>query len=173
MAEVSKREQKREREIARRESTQAIRDPLLRMRELARDPFQLMRDFMRGDPFREIAPLTGGEWWSPDFEVRETKDAYVFKADLPGAKKEDIDISLHGNRLQITGKREETEETREDTYFACERRYGSFARSFTLPDTADTEHIKSELRDGVLSLVIPKKTEAQPRKIAIGTDEKH
>ncbi|HVK71722.1 MAG TPA: Hsp20/alpha crystallin family protein [Kofleriaceae bacterium] len=144
-------------------------------RTIARDPFQLMNQLMGWDPFQELAPGWGvaARPWMPQFEVRETKDSYVFKADVPGARSEDIEISLVGNRLQVSGKRQEEEDTRDDTYFVCERDLGSFTRAFTLPDTADLEHISSDLRDGVLTVVIPKKAEAQPRKIAIGSGEKH
>lgn len=161
-------------ELLRQEPKQVARDPFARMREFMRDPFGAMRDLMRWDPFREIEPITWGRRaWSPDFEVRETKDSYVFKADLPGAKKEDIDISLIDNRLRVSGKREEEEETKDDTYYAYERSYGSFTRTFTLPDTADTEHISANLDDGVLTLVIPKTAESKARKIQIGSGEKH
>jgi HSP20 family protein len=161
-------------ELARREPTQVARGPAALMREFARDPFSVMREMMRWDPFREAAPLTWGErGWAPDFDVRETKDSYVFKADLPGTKKEDIDISLIGNRLKVSGKREDEEETRGDTYYACERSYGSFVRTFTLPDTADTEHVSSNFDDGVLTLVVPKTAESKARKIQIGSGEKH
>jgi HSP20 family protein len=143
------------------------------MREFARDPFQAMRELMRWDPFRSMAPFNRGErGWAPDFEVRETKDSFVFKADLPGTNKDDLDISIVGNRLQVSGKREEEEETREDTYYAYERSYGTFTRTFTLPDAADTEHISSNLKDGVLTLVVPKTTESKARKIQIGSGEK-
>lgn len=164
------------RQLAREPFTRDLfaRDPFQVMREFARNPFQAMRDLMRWEPFGEMAPIVSGvRAWSPDFEVRETKDSYVFKADLPGTKKEDLDISLIGNRLQVTGRRDEEEEARDDTYYAYERSYGSFTRSFTLPDTADTEHVRSELRDGVLTLVVPKKPEAQPRRIQISSGEKH
>jgi HSP20 family protein len=161
-------------ELVRRDPTQMSREPFQRMRDFMRDPFEAMRDLMRWDPFREIAPFTGGQGgWSPDFDVRETKDSYVFEADLPGAKKENIDISLVGNRLQVTGKRDEEQETREDTYYAYERSYGTFTRTFTLPDTADTEHISSNLSDGVLTLVVPKTAESKARKIQIGSGDKH
>jgi HSP20 family protein len=93
----------------------------------------------------------------------------VFKADLPGVKKEELEITTTGNRLQISGKRETERETKNDTVYAYERQSGSFTRSFTLPDGADVEHAKSELKDGVLSLVIPKKPGAQAKKIAISS----
>jgi len=172
MADLVKRENEPRRDLVRRDLGDLAREPFELMRELVRDPYQWFRDFMR-DPFRTMVPLrTGVRRWSPDFDVRETKDSYVFKADLPGAKKEDLDISLTGNRLEVTGKREEESETQEDTYYACERTYGSFTRSFTLPDTADTEHVSSELRDGVLTLVVPKRAGSAARKIEVRTGEK-
>jgi HSP20 family protein len=136
--------------------------------------FPSMRDLLRWDPFREMAPLwnrfdRGGAEWLPSFEVRETQDSYVFKADLPGVKKEDIDVSLRGTRLQISGKRESEKENKDDTYYTYERSYGSFTRAFTLPAEIDAEHVHSELKDGVLTLAIPKKAAAQAKKIPIGT----
>lgn len=135
------------------------------------DPFRAMRDWMRWDPFREMAPLLGRteREWMPAFEVRENKDAYVFTADVPGMKPEDIEVSLTGNRLSISGKRESQKEHKDDTYYTYERSYGSFSRAFTLPEGIDTEHLKSELKDGVLTLVVPKKPEAQAKKIPIAT----
>jgi HSP20 family protein len=137
------------------------------------DPFRAMREMMRWDPFREMAPMfprmIAEREWMPAFEVRENKDGYVFKADLPGIKKEDLEVSLTGNRLTITGKRDQEKETKQDTYYAYERTYGSFTRAFTLPEGIDVDHLKSELKDGVLTLVVPKKPEAQPKKIPIST----
>ncbi|MBZ0236308.1 MAG: Hsp20 family protein [Deltaproteobacteria bacterium] len=135
------------------------------------DPFRAMRDWMRWDPFREMAPLLGRteREWMPAFEVRENKDAYVFTADVPGMKPEDIEVSLTGNRLSISGKRESQQEHKDDRYYTFERSYGSFSRAFTLPEGIDTEHLKSELKDGVLTLVVPKKPEAQAKKIPIAT----
>jgi HSP20 family protein len=132
------------------------------------DPFRAMRDLMRWDPFREMAPMLAAEReWMPAFVVREDKDAFHFKADLPGIKREDIEVSLAGNRLVVAGKREAEKETKDDTFYAFERSYGSFKRVFTLPEGIDPEHVTSELKDGVLTLVVPKKAEAQAKKIPI------
>jgi len=135
------------------------------------DPFRNIRDWMRWDPFREMAPmLRGGERdiFYPAFEVRENKEAFLFKADLPGVRREDLEVTLTGTRLQINGKREAEHETKNDTLYAYERSYGSFSRVFTLPPGIDAEHVRSELKDGVLTLVVPKKAEAVGKKIAIG-----
>ena len=141
---------------------------------IARDPFQMMRELMRWDPFRDMAPFAQSleAVWQPSFDVRETKESFIFKADLPGVKKEDVKVELTGNRLSITGKREEEKEAKEDTYYTYERNYGSFSRMFTLPEGVDVEHIKTELADGVLSLVIPKRAEAQARQIPISVAKK-
>jgi HSP20 family protein len=99
--------------------------------------------------------------------VRETRDRYVFKADMPGVKEPDIEVNVTGNRLSIAGTRatEEFEET--DTIYTEERTFGNFARSFVLPEGADLEHVQAALRDGVLTVVIPKVPEVKPRKIAL------
>lgn len=138
------------------------------------DPLRAMREMLRWDPFREMAPFAGLpslelEGFNPDFEVTENKDGYVFKADLPGVKKEDIEITTMGNRLQISGKRDKEQETKTDAVYTYERQYGSFVRTFTLPDGADVDHAKSELKDGVLTLVIPKSASSQTKKIAVSS----
>lgn len=137
------------------------------------EPLRLMREMLRWDPFRQMAPAVSGELtFSPSFEVTENADAYLFKADLPGVKRDDIAISVTGNRIQISGKRDDERETKEETVYTYERQYGSFMRSFTLPDNADLEHATSELKDGVLTLAVPKKAEQQPKKIAISSGSK-
>lgn len=139
------------------------------------DPFAMMEDLMRWEPFREAArggglPELGG--FVPTFEVKETKDSYLFKADLPGVQEKDLEISLTGNRLTVSGQREEEKKNEGDTYYAYERSYGSFSRSFTLPEGVEPEQVNAELKDGVLTVVAPKKPEMQPKRISLkGTVE--
>jgi HSP20 family protein len=103
----------------------------------------------------------------PSFEVKETKDSYVFKADLPGVKQEDLNISLTGNRLTISGQRNEEKKDEGETHYVHERSFGSFSRSFSLPEGIDAEHVQADLKDGVLNVVVPKKPEVQPKRILI------
>jgi HSP20 family protein len=136
------------------------------------DPIRAMRDLLNWDPFREMAPFAAfptfeDSTFSPFFEITENKDAFVFKADVPGVKKEDIEITTTGNRLQIWGKRERDLETKTDTVYAFERQYGTFCRAFNLPDGIDFVNAKSDLTDGVLTLMLPKKLGAQAKKIPI------
>jgi HSP20 family protein len=109
--------------------------------------------------------------FNPAFEVKETKDGYIFKADVPGVLERDLEITLQANRLTITGKRESEETKKDDTFYAYERTFGSFTRTFTLPEGADAEHVKAELKEGVLTLQIPKTEEAQPKKIAFKVEK--
>ena len=135
------------------------------------DPFEVMRDLLQWDPFRELSRGVAGSGavtgFLPSFEVKETKDAYVFKADLPGVKQEDLNISLTGNRLTISGQRHEETKNEADTHFVYERGFGSFSRSFSLPEGIDAEHVQADLKDGVLNVVVPKKPEVQPKRILI------
>src|SRR5919206_1775972 len=97
------------------------------------DPFEVMRDFMRWDPFAEGGARAPGAF-VPAFDVKETNDAYVFTADLPGVKESDLELSLTGNRLTISGNREEEKKEQDERWYAYERSYGTFSRTFTLPE---------------------------------------
>ena len=138
------------------------------------DPLRTFQDLLRWDPFAEMAPLFGKSdvGIMPNIEVKETESSLVFRADLPGVKEKDLSISVTGNRLTLSGKREEEEEKKEgDRYYAYERWYGSFSRTFTLPDGCDADGAKADLKDGVLTIEVPKKESAQARSIAIGRGE--
>ncbi|MFY0583343.1 Hsp20/alpha crystallin family protein [Cystobacter fuscus] len=135
------------------------------------DPFEVMRDFLQWDPFRELSRGVPGSGavtgFLPSFEVKETKDAYVFKADLPGVKQDDLNISLTGNRLTVSGQRHEEKKDEGETHFVYERGFGTFSRSFSLPEGIDAEHVQADLKDGVLNVVVPKKPEVQPKRILV------
>jgi HSP20 family protein len=148
-------------------------------RELVRpqtwDPMAWARDLLRWDPFREMIPTPSFQYeltFAPAFEVKETKEGFTFKADVPGVDEKAIDITRTGNRLTISGKRESEKEEQGDTYYTMERSYGSFTRAFTLPDGVDGDHIQADLRDGVLTIVAPKLPESQPKKVEIKGSEK-
>jgi HSP20 family protein len=135
------------------------------------EQFRTVRDLMNWDPFREMSPyapnLASG--FAPSFEVKESKDAYLFKADLPGVKESDLEITMTGNRLTVSGKREAEKQEQNETYYAYERSYGSFARFFTLPDGVDSNGVHADLKEGVLSLTVRKTPEAQPKRITVQT----
>ena len=136
-------------------------------------PARLLRDLLGWDPFREMEPYLTAEdrAFQPRFEVLENKDAYVFKADLPGVKDSDINITLTGNRLVIAGRRENKQEQQSSTFYVYEVSYGDFSRAFTLPDGADTEHMNANLSDGVLTIIVPKKPGAQSKQIPVNPSQ--
>jgi HSP20 family protein len=138
------------------------------------DPLRLIRNLFRWDPFQEMKPLWSNDTagFTPAFDVKETKDAFVFKVDLPGIKEKDLEVNTTGNRLSISGKRESEKEEKDDTYYAFERSYGSFTRSFTLPDQVDTSDVKAELKSGELTIVVPKKPAAVAKRIPVSAAEK-
>jgi len=137
-----------------------------------------LRDMLKWDPFREMVPFFEAEpeielRFTPSFDVKETKESYIFKADLPGMVEKDVDISVSGNRLTISGKREEEKKEKGDVYYTWERSYGAFTRSFTLPEGVDPEHVEAELKNGELTIVAAKKPELKPHKVSIkGSIEK-
>jgi HSP20 family protein len=145
--------------------------PVAAQVEPAWDPWRQMRALLSWDPFREMAPFPAFDeraaGFAPAFDVKETKDGYEFKADVPGIQDKDLEVTVTGNRLIVGGKREEEKEDRSDRYYAYERHYGSFSRSFTLPDGADSDKLRASLDQGVLTLTVPKKPEVQPKKIAV------
>ena len=133
-------------------------------RYVTRDPFQVARDLLSWDPFfgnRQVSAFV------PAFEVKETNDAFLLKADVPGVAESDLDIAVHNNVLTISGTRHAEERKEGESYALYERQYGSFSRSFSLPDTADGDRVEAKLESGVLTLAIWKKAEAKPRKIAL------
>jgi HSP20 family protein len=133
--------------------------------------------WMHWDPFRQMAPFLTGQdhpaHYAPDFEVKESKDGFVFKADVPGIQEKDLEITMTGNRLTIAGKRESEKEESSDAYFVRECSYGYFSRAFTLPEGTDSSsEIRAELSQGVLTLFLPKRPELQPRHIEVKVAEK-
>jgi len=118
---------------------------------------------------RDFAPMLipGETEFFPDFDVKETQGSYVFRGDLPGLKDDDIELSLSGNRLTLSGRRVDEKKEEGDQYYAHERSFGTFMRTFTLPDDVDGDAVQAEFKDGVLKVTVPKKPEAQPKKILL------
>ena len=131
------------------------------------EPFRLMRDFLRWDPLRDYelgAPMAA---FMPSFDVKETPDSYQFRVDLPGILEADLEISLEGNRLSVAGKREEETLKDGERIHLAERSHGRFSRTFTLPEDVEGEKVVAELRNGVLTHMVPKRPEVRPRKINV------
>jgi HSP20 family protein len=105
--------------------------------------------------------------WTPAVDILETENELVLKMDVPEVELKDVDIRLENQTLTVKGERKF--ENREDSkaYHRIERSYGTFARSFTLPDTVDTEKVRADYKNGVLNITLPKKEVAKPRTIKV------
>jgi HSP20 family protein len=108
--------------------------------------------------------------WAPALDLYENKDNLVVTAELPGMKKEDIDISLHEDNLVIAGERKEEKQYGENETQRAERFYGRFQRSIALPKKVDVGAIKASYKDGILTVTLPKSPEAKPRQIEVSVN---
>lgn len=127
----------------------------------------LFDDFWR--PVRRGGPSANNAGsFAPALDVTETEDEYRVRADLPGVKKDDLDISVQDGVLTINAQTKyEDEETKDNRVIRQERRYGKFVRSMRLGDAVDVGKIKADYKDGVLNLVLPKAEEVRPRRIDV------
>ena len=110
--------------------------------------------------------------WAPAIEVFEKEDKFVVKAEIPGMKEEDIDVSVVGDTLTIMGERKVESEVKEEDYYCCERSYGSFSRSIAVPSNVDAKKIEASYEDGVLEVSLPKAPEIKAKKIAVSAKKK-
>jgi len=130
------------------------------------DPFSGLRIFEDAVTRMMSEPRTSRPW-SPAVDVLETEQELILKADLPEANLKDIDLQVENQTLTIRGHRNFERERENKSYHRIERSYGNFVRSFTVPTTVDTEKVAAELKDGVLTVRLPKKDAAKPRQIKI------
>ena len=115
-------------------------------------------------PSRDSGLFSG---WSPALDVFDDKDQLVVKVELPGLKKEDIEISLHDGNLSLAGERKVESELQEGQSFRSERYFGKFQRSVTLPTAVDPAKVKASYQDGILTVELAKAEEAKPKHIAV------
>lgn len=105
--------------------------------------------------------------WNPAMDVYDSKDNIIVKVDMPGMKKEDIDVSVHGKTLVIKGEKKQVRDVKEEGYIRTERFYGSFNRAVTLPAAVDSGKVQAVYKNGVLELVLPKREEAKPKQLNV------
>jgi len=105
--------------------------------------------------------------WAPSVDIYETPNELVVKADLPDVNEKDIDIRVENNLLTIRGERKFEKKVPEENYLRVERTYGSFSRSFSLPNTVSAEAIRADYSNGVLTVLLPKREETKPRQVKI------
>jgi HSP20 family protein len=130
--------------------------------------------FPRWDPIRDLLAIQhrldrfapGPTGWIPAIDVHETVEEYVITAELPGLAREDVHIQVGDGQVQISGQRREPDIPYEQ-YHRVERGHGTFTRTFKLPLPVDAERVTADLRDGLLTIMCPKTTDAAPRRIRV------
>lgn len=114
---------------------------------------------------REVGLLEGA--WSPAIDIYDSKDNVMVKADIPGMKKDEIEVSVHGDTLIIKGEKKQEKEVKERDYVRTERFYGFFNRAMSLPAAVDASKVNATYKNGVLELVLPKKEESKSKQLKI------
>jgi HSP20 family protein len=140
---------------------------------------------VRFDPFRDLSVLQNRvnrlftdtralvpeddafQSWAPAVDIFERGDDLILSAELPGVRREELDLKVEGNVLTLRGERLRDKTIQEDQYHRVERTYGTFSRSFTLPSTVDPARIEARFKDGILEVVLPKAEDAKPKKIEV------
>ena len=120
-----------------------------------------------GDTWAMAREGFGGAAWAPSIDVAETDTEITIRAEVPGIDAKDIDISLTGQTLTVSGEKKETTETRGANYYRSERRFGSFRRSLQLPATVDPEKVSATQKDGILMIRLQKRESAVPKRIPV------
>jgi len=105
--------------------------------------------------------------WAPSVDISETDTAYLIKGEIPGVKKEDVKVTIQDGMLTIQGERKQEKEEKGKKFHRIERSYGSFARSFRVPDDADENSVKAEFKDGMLNVTLAKSEKAKPKAIEV------
>ena len=122
---------------------------------------------VRWDPFRDFGFATSSAWLPPVDIYQNGDHEVVLKAELPDMTREDIDITVDNGTLTIRGEKKLSNDVKEEQFHRIERRYGSFRRSFSLPQTVDTGKVAAEYKNGVLTVRLPLREEAKPRQIKV------
>ena len=133
---------------------------------------RLSRELGRFDPFanEDVGEDNSNvvvSHWRPAVDIKEEQNQFVILADIPGVDPKDIDITMENGVLSIKGERSSEKTEERDGFKRVERARGTFYRRFSLPDSADAEHIEAKGKNGVLEIVLPKHEKVQPRKISV------
>ena len=128
------------------------------------------REYDRGHGGHEDVTSRGS--WLPPVDIYENgRHELVLRAELPGLRREDIDVTVENNVLTLRGERRRDEAVNDRQYHRSERAYGAFSRSFTLPATIDGSQVRAEYRDGMLTVTLPLRDEARPRQIQVEVED--
>jgi len=140
-------------------------DPFAKLETLQKQMNQLFDVSLARSPWGDTT-LLGGQW-APAVDLYDSPDNILIKADLPGLRKDEIELTIHDNQLILKGEKKKDARVEEDHYFKSERFYGSFCRTVPLPVEVDADKVDASYQDGVLTVTLPKKEEVKPKQISI------
>ncbi len=136
-------------------------EPFRDMLSLRADMDRLFKAFFGGIPEEKEG------FWTPVVDIEEDNDNIIVRAELPGMKKDEIRVSVHGSVLSVSGERKQESETKDKTFHRIERYYGKFIRNISLPSEVEANNVKASYKDGVLSITLPKPESKKPKKIEV------
>jgi HSP20 family molecular chaperone IbpA len=135
------------------------------------DDFERLMGRFLGRPMRGFWRMRPPMWhqdeWLPDMDMFEEEGKVVVRLDLPGMKREDIDVAVEGDMLVVRGQRQEDKEIKEENYYCAERAPGAFYRSIRIPEGTSPDAIEAAYKDGVLEVRLPRPVTAEPKKLKV------
>lgn len=140
-------------------------DPFVELEDVSKQLNRIFGRFpARTEPVRELLATAD---WAPSVDITETDTAYLIKGEIPGVNKEDVKVNIENGLLTMSGERRQEKEEKGKKLHRIERSYGSFMRSFRLPDNIDEAAVKAEFKDGMLNVTLPKTTQPRNRAISV------
>lgn len=140
-------------------------DPFVELEDVSKHLNRIFGRFpSRVEPSRELLTMAD---WTPSVDISETDTAYVIKGEIPGVNKEDVKINIEAGMITIRGERKQEKEEKDKKFHRIERSYGSFMRSFRLPDNVDETAVKAEFKDGMINVTLPKSAKTKAKSIDV------
>lgn len=140
-------------------------DPFLELEDVSKHLNRIFgRTPARIEPDRELLTMAD---WTPSVDITETDTAYLIKGEIPGVGREDVKVTIEDGMIAISGERKHEKEERDKKFHRIERSYGSFMRSFRLPDNVDESAVKAEFKDGMVNVTLPKSGKTQAKLINV------
>lgn len=140
-------------------------DPFVELEDVSKHLNRIFNKFpARTESSRELLAMAD---WAPNVDITETDTAYLVKGEIPGVNKEDVKVNIEDGMLIMSGERKQEKEEKGKKFHRIERSYGSFMRSFRLPDNVDESAVKAEFKDGMLNVTLPKSAQVKAKAINV------